>query len=218
LAILKHTFNLSDEALCERWVEIPYYQLFCGEAFFRHDVPFDRSSMRRWRQRMGEDKIVALIQESLNVATRVGAAKSSDFTSIIVDTTVQPKTVAFPTDAKLMHRARGKPARLAKKHGVAAILRACWQARVDRASALGSRETVQARQPGAEDIAHVSRPRDARHQAQDRRRSGQAGGFRATVVAGCGASSTTKAARQENLFPARAGDRMHRQWQIAQAL
>lgn len=23
LAILKHTFNLSDEALCERWVENP---------------------------------------------------------------------------------------------------------------------------------------------------------------------------------------------------
>jgi IS5 family transposase len=31
LAILKHTFNLSDENLCERWVENPYYQLFCGE-------------------------------------------------------------------------------------------------------------------------------------------------------------------------------------------
>jgi hypothetical protein len=50
LAILKHTFNLSDEALCERWVENPYYQLVCGEAFFRHDVPFDRASMTRWRQ------------------------------------------------------------------------------------------------------------------------------------------------------------------------
>lgn len=47
LAILKHTLNLSDEALCERWVETPYYQLFCGEAFFRHDVSFDRSSMTR---------------------------------------------------------------------------------------------------------------------------------------------------------------------------
>lgn len=124
LAILKHTFNLSDEALCERWVENPYYQLFCGEAFFRHDVPFAHA-MTRWRQRMGEDKIVALIQESLNVATRVGAAKPSDFTSIIVDTTVQPKAVAFPTDAKLMHRAREKLARLAKKHGV--VLRQSYE-------------------------------------------------------------------------------------------
>jgi transposase, IS5 family len=31
LAILKHTYNLSDEAVCERWVENPYYQYFCGE-------------------------------------------------------------------------------------------------------------------------------------------------------------------------------------------
>lgn len=119
LAILKHTFNLSDEALCERWIENPYYQLFCGETFFRHEPPFDRSSMTRWRKRMGEEKVAALVQESLNVATRTGAAKPSDFTKIIVDTTVQPKAVAFPTDAKLMHRAREKLVRLARKQGVA---------------------------------------------------------------------------------------------------
>ena len=74
LAILKHMHDLSDEVLCERWVENPYYQLFCGEEFFCHQLPFDRSSLTRWRQRMGEDKLVALIQESLAVATRMGAA------------------------------------------------------------------------------------------------------------------------------------------------
>jgi len=62
---------------------------------------------------MGEEK-----QESLNAATRSGAAKPSDFTKVIVDTTVQPKAVAFPTDAKLMHRARERLVRLARKHGV----------------------------------------------------------------------------------------------------
>ena len=118
LAILKHSYDLSDEALCERWVENPYYQLFCGEEFFRHDLPFDRSSMTRWRQRMGEDKIAVLIQESLNIATRTGAAKPTDFTKIILDTTVQPKAVMFPTDAKLMHRAREKLVHMAKKHGI----------------------------------------------------------------------------------------------------
>jgi len=45
LAILKHMHDLSDEVLCERWVENPYYQLFCGEEFFQHKLPFDRSSM-----------------------------------------------------------------------------------------------------------------------------------------------------------------------------
>jgi len=110
--------NLSDEALCERWLENPYYQLLCGEEFFRHTLPFDRSSMTRWRQRMGEDKLVALLQESLHLATRSGAAKPADFTRVIVDTTVQPKAISFPTDAKLMHRARERLVRLAHKHGV----------------------------------------------------------------------------------------------------
>jgi len=92
--------------------------LFCGEEFFQHKPPFDRSSLTRWRQRMGEEKLVALTQESLNVATRTGAAKPADFAKVIVDTTVQPKAVAFPTDAKLMHRARERLVRLAKRHGV----------------------------------------------------------------------------------------------------
>jgi len=118
LAILKHMHNLSDEDLCARWVENPYYQLFCGEEFFRHKPTFDRSSLTRWRQRMGEEKLVALIQESLATASRTGAAKPSDFAKIIVDTTVQPKAVAFPTDAKLMHRARERLVKLAKKTGV----------------------------------------------------------------------------------------------------
>jgi IS5 family transposase len=118
LAVLKHMHDMSDEVLCERWIENPYYQLFCGEEFFQHQLTFDRSSLTRWRQRMGEERLAALVQESLNVATRTGAAKPSDFAKVIVDTTVQPKAVAFPTDARLMHRARERLVRLAKAHGV----------------------------------------------------------------------------------------------------
>src|SRR5215212_1918401 len=118
LAILKHMHDLSDEVLCERWLENPYDQLFCGEEFFQHKLPFDRSSLTRWRQRMGEDKLIVLRQESLAVATRVGAAKPADFRQVIIDTTVQEKAITFPTDAKLMHRARERLVRLAKKHEV----------------------------------------------------------------------------------------------------
>jgi transposase, IS5 family len=118
LAILKHMHNLSDESLCDRWLESPYYQYFCGEEFFRHKRPFDRSSLTRWRQRMGEERLVALLQESLAAATRTGAAKPADFTRVIVDTTVQPKAITFPTDAKLLARARQHLVRLAKKYGV----------------------------------------------------------------------------------------------------
>src|SRR6201991_1821761 len=52
LFILKHMHNLSDEVLCARWIENPYYQYFCGELSFCHRLPFDRSSMTRWRQRL----------------------------------------------------------------------------------------------------------------------------------------------------------------------
>jgi transposase, IS5 family len=118
LAILKHTYDLSDEVLCERWVENPYYQYFCGEEFFQHRLVFDRSSLTRWRNRMGEARLQALLQESLSVAARTKAIKPSELSRVIVDTTVQPKNVTFPTDAKLLNRAREKLARLAKLHGV----------------------------------------------------------------------------------------------------
>jgi IS5 family transposase len=118
LATLKHTYNLSDEVVCELWVENPYYQYFCGEEFFRHRLPFDRSSMTHWRNRMGAERMQALLQESLAAATRSGAIKPSDLARAVVDTTVQPKNVTFPTDAKLVNRAREKLVTLAKKLGV----------------------------------------------------------------------------------------------------
>jgi len=118
LALLKHTYDLSDEVLCERWVENPYFQYFCGEEFFRHDLPLERSSLTRWRQRMGEEKLQALLQESLAVATRTEAIKPSDLSRVVIDTTVQPKAVMFPTDAKLLNRARERLVRLAKKLGI----------------------------------------------------------------------------------------------------
>lgn len=118
LAILKHMHNLSDEELTRRWVENPYYQHFCGEEFFRHKAPFDRSSMTRWRQRMGEERLEVLLQESLSVAVRTKAVDVGDLSKVIVDTTVQEKAITFPTDAKLLNRARVMLVKLARKHRV----------------------------------------------------------------------------------------------------
>jgi IS5 family transposase len=118
LLILKHMHNLSDEALCDRWVENPYFQYFCGEVVFQHAAPFDRSSLTRWRQRLGEEQIAALLQESLSVAHRAGAIETKDLERVVVDTTVQEKAVAHPTDARLTHRAIEKLVDLAKREGV----------------------------------------------------------------------------------------------------
>jgi len=98
-------------------VENPYFQYFCGEEFFQHVLVFDRSSLTRWRQRMGEEQLQALLQESLAVATRTQAMKLSELARVVIDTTVQPKAVMFP-DAKLLNRARDRLVRLAKKLGV----------------------------------------------------------------------------------------------------
>ena len=43
--------------------------------------------------------------------------KPSDTRRVIVDTTVQPKNVMFPTDAKLINRARERLVGLAKEMG-----------------------------------------------------------------------------------------------------
>lgn len=118
LLILKHMHSLSDEGLCARWLENPYYQHFCGEVVFRHELPFERSSLTRWRQRLGEEQLVALIQESLAVAHKTGALATKDLERVAVDTTVQPKAIAHPTDARLMHRAIEKLVALAKREGV----------------------------------------------------------------------------------------------------
>ncbi|MBM3505671.1 MAG: IS5 family transposase [Alphaproteobacteria bacterium] len=118
LFILKHMHDLSDEVLCARWLENPYFQYFCGEVTFRHEPPFDRSSLTRWRQRLGEAELVALLQESLSVAHKTGALATRDLERVVVDTTVQPKAIAHPTDARLMHRALVKLVVLARKEGV----------------------------------------------------------------------------------------------------
>ena len=118
LLILKHMHNLSDEALRARWLENPYYQFFCGELSFCHQLPFDRSSLTHWRQRLGEEALTALLQESLAVAHRTGALSGKDFERVAVDTTVQPKAIAHPSDARLCHRALQKLVGLARQSGV----------------------------------------------------------------------------------------------------
>jgi IS5 family transposase len=117
LLLLKHIYGLSDEGVCERWVYDPYFQHFTGEEFFQHQFPHERSDLSHWRKRLG-DKLELLLAESLRVAHQSGALRTKDLARVTVDTTVQPKAVTFPTDAKLLHAAIKGLNRLARKHGV----------------------------------------------------------------------------------------------------
>lgn len=139
LLILKHLHDLSDEVLCARWIENPYYQFFCGEESFRHKLPFERSSLTRWRQRLGEEHLLALLQESLSVAHKTGALATRDLERVVVDTTVQPKAIAHPTDARLCHRALEKLVALARRHNV--VLRQSYARVAKRAAIMVGRYT-----------------------------------------------------------------------------
>jgi IS5 family transposase len=117
LLLLKHIYGLSDEGVCERWVYDPYFQHFTGEEFFQHEFPHERSDLSHWRKRLG-DKLELLLAESLRVAHASGALRTRDLARVTVDTTVQPKNISFPTDAKLLHAAIRGLNRMACKHGV----------------------------------------------------------------------------------------------------
>ena len=117
LLLLKHIYGLSDEGVCERWVYDPYFQHFTGEEFFQHEFPHERSDLSHWRKRLG-DKLELLLAESLRVAHVSGALRTRDLKRVTVDTTVQPKNISFPTDAKLLHASIRGLNRLACKHGV----------------------------------------------------------------------------------------------------
>jgi len=117
LLLLKHIYGLSDEQVCDRWVENPYFQYFTGEEFFCHEFPHERSDLSHWRKRIG-DKLEKLLAESLRVAHATGALKTDDMARVTVDTTVQPKAITFPTDAKLLHATVKGLVRLARRHDV----------------------------------------------------------------------------------------------------
>jgi IS5 family transposase len=94
----------------------PYFQHFTGEEFFQHEFPHERSDLSHWRKRLG-DKLELLLAESLRVAHASGALRTKDLARVTVDTTLQPKNISFPTDAKLLHAAIKGLNRMAKKHG-----------------------------------------------------------------------------------------------------
>ncbi len=118
LSYLKHAFDLSDEEVVERWIENPYWQWFCGFEYFQHALPIDPSSMTRWRQRIGADGMEGLLVETVRAGLESGAVKPSSLERVNVDTTVQPKAIAHPTDARLYLRALNTLVRQAKRHGI----------------------------------------------------------------------------------------------------
>jgi transposase, IS5 family len=118
LHYLKHAYNESDESVVARLLENPYWQYFCGFKQFQYELPLDPSSLVRWRKRLGPDKLEELLTATIHTAKEKKLLTQKHVERVNVDTTVQEKAVAFPTDARLYHKARRVLVRLAKKSNI----------------------------------------------------------------------------------------------------
>ena len=118
LLYLQHTFALSDEAVVWGWVENPYWQLFCGEIWFQHQPPIDPSSLTRWRQRIGAEGMEWLLAQTIEAAASAKVIKQHSLDKVIVDSTVQEKAIAYPTDSKLLNRGRQQLVQLVAETGI----------------------------------------------------------------------------------------------------
>ena len=89
--------------MCERWERDPYMQAyFCGEEYFLYAFPLERSGMTHFRKRVGEQALETLLQETLAAAHRGGALSVRATEAVAVDTTVQEKAIAHPTEHGLL--------------------------------------------------------------------------------------------------------------------
>ena len=131
LHLLKHTYGLSDEQVVRTWVENPYWQHFCGEEFFQHHFPINPSQMTRWRKRIGEKGMEKLLEATIHAGKRTRTITDQSLEKVIVDTTVQPKAVQHPTDARLYRKVHAAMLRIAEIEGL--NLRQSYRKLVSRA-------------------------------------------------------------------------------------
>lgn len=115
LHYLKALYDESDESVVQKWTENPYWQYFCGEQCFHHELPCHPSSLVKWRKRVGAEGVEKLLKQVLKSAMGQQAFSKSELKAVSVDTTVQQKAIAFPTDARLYDKARRALVREAKK-------------------------------------------------------------------------------------------------------
>src|SRR6202046_5935085 len=108
----------SDETVCERWAQDVYFQFFCGEEYFQPHLPCDPTNLVRFRQALGEAGVEEMLAATIAAAVQMKAVTPVEFERVIVDTTVQEKAIAYPTDSRLLEVARARLVQLAQRAGL----------------------------------------------------------------------------------------------------
>jgi transposase, IS5 family len=103
--ILKHRYNISDEQAVEMLHENAYWQCFCGYTSFQKGLLLEASSLVKFRNRIGQLGLEAIEKAMLKAWQGLGLVKTQ---RLSLDTTAQPKNIAYPTDADLLHGVREK--------------------------------------------------------------------------------------------------------------
>ncbi len=114
VVLLRRIFNESDESILERWAENPYWQYFCGELYFCHQPPFDRTELIKFRKRIGE----VGSEQILKMTVELFPKKEIQEKEVLIDTTVQEKNITFPTDVKLQKKIIENCRKIAAKEGI----------------------------------------------------------------------------------------------------
>jgi len=109
--ILKHYYNCSDERAVEQLHENAYWQCFCGFTCFQRGMILEATSLVKFRNRIGPEGMRRVEKVFLNYWRSLGLVK---IRRVAVDTTAQPKNIAYPTDADLLFDIREKTVKQVK--------------------------------------------------------------------------------------------------------
>jgi IS5 family transposase len=103
LLLLKHMTGFSDEAIVELVNENPYMQAFCGLKKFATKALLDPSTLSKNRKRLGAKYFAELERETYQVLIQRKIIKAK---GLLLDATVFPEQISYPTDTGLLNRAR----------------------------------------------------------------------------------------------------------------